>query len=443
MLRESHALSEAAPHDPPRVVIVGGGFGGASVARALERRLPKAEIVLLSKENYITYNPLLPEVVGASILPSHVVAPLRQMVRRTHVRTVHVTDVDLAAREVRYLGDGPGAFGYDQLVLAYGASANLELVPGMGKYALPLKTLGDALFLRNRIIARLEQAELTHDPDMRAWLTTFVVVGGGFSGVEVAGEINDFIHACRRYYHCLARHARVIMIHSGAHLLPELPEKLGRITATIMRRRNVELYLSARTAAVDDRGVVLADGERIATGTVICTIGSRPNSLSYALPVAKERGRIKTDADMALPGWPGVWALGDCAAVTNAHDASICPPTAQLALSQARQLAHNIARAAQGEATRPFRYRPKGVMSAVGHNRAVAKVFGVNLSGFVAWLLWRGYYLMHVPTLARKARLYLEWSWAMFFPPDTVHLRFTRTERTRTQRTSAVRDPAP
>ena len=169
MQRKSHALSKAAPHDPMRVLIVGGGFGGASVAKFLERRLPKAEIVLLSRENYITYNPLLPEVVGASILPSHVVAPLRQMVRRTHVRTVRVTDIDLAAREVYYLGDGPGAFDYDHLVLAYGASANLEMVPGMGKYALPLKTLGDALFLRNRIIARLEAAELTEDPDMRAW----------------------------------------------------------------------------------------------------------------------------------------------------------------------------------------------------------------------------------------------------------------------------------
>lgn len=427
----SAAQAGQTPSQPtgPRIVIIGGGFAGANLARTLERYLPQAQITLLSSENYITYNPLLPEVVGASVLPSHVVAPLRQMVKRTQVRTVQVTRIDLAQREVYYQDEEPGVFHYDHVVLAYGCKANLQLVPGMEKHALPLKTLGDALFLRNRIIARLEQAELSQDPAMRAWLTTFVVVGGGFSGVEVAGEINDFLHTCQRFYHCLARHARVIMVHGGAHLLPELPERLGLFTDNIMQRRNVELHLLARTASVDERGVLLEDGQRIDAGTVICTIGTRPNSLSDDLPLAKERGRIKAAADMSVPGHPGVWALGDCAAVMNAYDEKMSPPTAQFAITQAKQLALNIARQVRGEVTRPFHYRPKGMMSAVGHNRAVAQVFGIGISGFIAWLLWRGYYLLNVPTFSRKARLYLEWNWAMFFPPDTVHLRFTRTER--------------
>lgn len=173
----------------PRVVIIGGGFAGATAARALERRLPAADIRLLAAENHLTYNPLLPEVVGASVLPGHVVAPLRQLVRQARVHQVQVTAIDTAARRVDFRG-GPeaGSLEYDHLVLACGSRANLRMVPGMAEHALPLKTVGDALYLRNRVIARLEQAELTDDPTLRRWLTTFVVVGGGFSGVEVAGE---------------------------------------------------------------------------------------------------------------------------------------------------------------------------------------------------------------------------------------------------------------
>ncbi len=413
----------------PRLLIVGGGFAGATLTRALERRLPQADITLLSQENYITYSPLLPEVVGASILPSHVVAPLRQMVRHARVRTVRVTRIDLAAKQVHYGGKECGVFDYDHLVLAYGTQANLELTPGMARHALPLKTVGDALYLRNRIIARLEQAELADNAATREWLTTFVVVGGGFSGVEVAGEINDFLRASRAYYACLERQPRVVLIHSGKYLLPELPEKQGRYAERALRRRGVEVRLNLRTAQVDDRGILLSNAEQIAAGTVICTIGTRANTLTDGLPVETLRGRIVTHPDMSVPGYPGVWALGDCAAVPNARDGALSSPTAQFALRQARQLADNLKRSLQQRATRPFNFKPKGVMSAIGHNRAVASVYGVALSGFPAWLLWRGFYLINVPTLARKARLYLEWNWAMFFPPDTSHLRFTRTSR--------------
>lgn len=413
----------------PRMLIIGGGFAGATLARALERRLPQADITLLSQENYITYSPLLPEVVGASILPSHVVAPLRQMVRRARVRTVRVTRIDLAVKQVHYDGEGRGVFEYDHLVLAYGTQANLELTPGMARHALPLKTVGDALFLRNRIIARLEQAELADNDAARAWLTTFVVVGGGFSGVEVAGEISDFLHASNAYYACLERKPRVVLIHSGKHLLPELPEALGRFTERALQKRGVEVLLNMRTKEVDERGVILNNAEQIVAGSVICTIGTRANRLTDGLPVETLRGRIVTHPDMSVPDYPGVWALGDCAAVPNARDGAISSPTAQFALRQARQLADNLALSLQQHATRAFNFKPKGVMSAIGHNRAVASVFGVNLVGFPAWLLWRGFYLLNVPTLARKARLFLEWNWAMFFPPDTSHLRFTRTER--------------
>jgi NADH:quinone reductase (non-electrogenic) len=414
-----------------RIVIIGGGFAGITLAARLERQVPEGwQIDLLSQENYITYNPLLPEVVGASLLPGHVVAPLRQMVKRTRVCMVKVTEIDLETKMLSYLGEGLGTMPFDHLVLAVGQSANLSVVRGMANYALPLKTLGDALFLRNRVISRLEQAELNPDPEARRWLTTFIVVGGGFSGVEVAGELVDFLHASLRYYPRLVKEdCRVIMLHGTERLLPELSASLGEFAFRKMCMEGLDIRLQARATLVDDRGVHLDDGEFIPAGTVVCTIGTAPNPLVSALPVPKTRGRIDTAPDMSVPGFDGVWALGDCAAVPNALDGKISPPTAQFADRQARVLARNIAASLHGRPTQPFGYKPVGQLSSIGHNKAVAEMYGVRIAGFVAWLLWRGVYLLKIPTLARKVRLYLEWNWAMFFPPDISHLGYARTKR--------------
>ena len=359
------------------IAIIGGGFAGATVARHLERRLPDGwQVVLLSRENFITYNPLLPEVVGASLLPGHVIAPLRQLATRSRVFMVHVTDIDLATRTVHYLGEGSGELRFDELVLACGQGANLELVKGMARYALPLKTLGDSLFMRNRAIVRLEQAELQPDPTSRQWLTSFVVIGGGFSGVEVAGGLADFLRASKRYYRSIGE-VRVQLVHSGDRLLPELSPSLGRFAERKMREQGIDVRLNARCVRVDDRGVMLADGEVLAAGTVICTIGTAPNPLIADLALPKARGRLEVAADMSVPGVTGVWALGDCAAVPNSHDGKVSPPTAQFAERQARQLAANILRKLRGERTKPFSYRPLGQLSAIGHNKAVAEVLGV------------------------------------------------------------------
>lgn len=414
------------------LVIVGGGFAGIRLAQKLEKRMPDDwQVTLVSRENFITYNPLLPEVVGASLLPGHVVAPLRQMVRRARVCMATVTGIDLAAKTIEYLGEGTGTLSYDQLVIACGVNANLDLVKGMGQNALPLKTLGDALFLRNHVIARLEQAELQDNEEARRWLTTFVVVGGGFSGVETGGEILDFLRASARFYPRIEPDdCRVILLHSGDRLLPELPERLGHFATRKMIDHGVDVRLKARAARVDDRGITLDSGERIATGTVICTIGTAPNPMIASLAVASERGRIKTNPDMSVPGHDGVWALGDCAAVPNMRSDTVSPPTAQFADRQASHLAGNIAAALRGRPTRPFGYAPVGQLSSIGHNKAVAQLYGLRLYGFVAWLMWRGIYLLKIPTLARKVRLFLEWNWAMLFPPDISHFGYRRTKRT-------------
>jgi NADH dehydrogenase len=414
-----------------RLLIIGGGFAGMKAAQALEHTLPPDwTLTLMSQENFITFNPLLPEVVGASILPGHVIAPHRQMIHCSHVCMAQVTDIDTSEKVVHYLGEGSGTVHYDQLVLTCGTNANLDIIKGMGQYALPLKTLGDALFLRNRIIARLEQAELQPDREHRRWLLTFIVVGGGFSGVETAGELVDFLYASLRYYKRI-RHEdlRIVLLHSGDRLLPELSASLGRFTERKMRGRGIDVHLNARAVRVTDRDVTLDSGESIAAGTVICTIGTQPNPLIDQLPALKNRGRLVVNPDFSVPGIEGVWAAGDCAAVVNALDGKTAPPTAQFAEAEAKVLADNVVAKLAGRPTRAFRYRPKGQLSSIGHNKAVAEIFGIKLSGFIAWLMWRGLYLLRIPTLSRKARLFLEWNWAMFFPPDIAHLGYRRTQR--------------
>jgi len=413
------------------LIIVGGGFAGAKTAQLLEHRLPPEwNITLVSQDNYITFNPLLPEVVGASILPGHVIAPHRQMIHCSQVCMANVIGIDTQAKEIEYIGEGPGRLKYDELVLAVGTNANLDLVKGMANYALPLKTLGDALFLRNRVISRLEQAELQPVREHRRWLTTFVIVGGGFSGVETAGELVDFLHASLRYYRNIDRDdIRIVLLHSGDRLMPELSPALGAFTLKKMMKHDVEVRLNARAVRVTDRAVHLDNGDIIEAGTIVCTIGTRPNPLLEHIPAPKDRGRLVVRDDFSVPGVEGVWAAGDCAAVNNAHDGKSAPPTAQFAEAAASRLAGNILAKLTGQPTIPFRYSPKGQMASIGHNKAVAEIFGLRVSGFIAWLMWRGLYLLRVPTLARKSRLFLEWNWAMFFPPDIAHLGYRRTQR--------------
>ncbi|NBC23210.1 MAG: FAD-dependent oxidoreductase [Gammaproteobacteria bacterium] len=416
-------------NDRRHVVIVGGGFAGVNVARRLEKRLDRDwEIYLLSEENYLTYKPLLPEVVGASILPSNVVAPLRQMTGRTRLRMVRVEGVDVRSKTVHYRGRAPGTLNYDELVLACGQRPRVDLIEGMDCYGNPLATVGDALHLRNRILARLEQATIEPDKATRDWLTRFVVVGGGFSGVEVAGEIFDFLCAAVRYYkNVSAQDCRVTLLHAGDRLLPELSPRLGEVAGKNFAKRGIEVRLDARAVGFDDDGVTLGDGLRISGGTVITTIGTEPQPFTANVDLPKERGRFLTGPDLAVDGVDGVWAVGDCALVPNARNGQYSPPTAQFAERQARVLADNLAARTAGRETRDFRYRPRGQLASIGHTKAVVELPGLRFSGFVAWLVWRAFYLVRIPTFARKARLYLEWTWAMFFPPDVAHMNFDRT----------------
>ena len=413
-----------------RVVIVGGGFAGATIARHLERRLPADwDIFLLSKSNVITYNPLLPEVVGASLLPGHAIAPLRHILKRTRTRMVEVNRINLDEQYVEYNWPSADRIRFDHLVLAAGLTARMDVVPGMAEHGVPLKSLGDALFIRNRVIGQLEEATLCYDPERRDHLTNFVVAGGGFSGVEAAGEIQDLLaEASPLFKRVDNKECHVHIVHGRDCLLPEVSESLGRYAERLMTERGVRVHLNARVQEVTADGVVLNSGEKIAASTVINTIGTTPHEFIADLPLADERGRVPVNGHLQAEGYDNVWALGDCAVVPNAYDASTSPTTAQFAVRQADCLARNICRSVRAKPLKTFAYKVQGQLAAIGHRKAVAEVLGFRVSGLIAWFLWRAFYLSRIPTFARKVRLFLEWNWALFFSKDIALMDFKRTQ---------------
>lgn len=435
------------PSAPPSVVVIGAGFAGTTLVRALDRHWPGgARVTLISDESYTTFNPMLPEAVGASVFPEQVVVPVREMLRTAGSCSFimgTVTSVDATQRTVRcHSLAGELAIPYDHLVLAFGNRARLDLLPGMAEHALPLKTVGDAMHIRNSVLRRLARIELESDMALRRWLGHFIVIGGGFSGVEVAGELVDCLASIRRYYPKVqADELRITVLHGTDRLLPELSPRLGQAALESLTRRGVAVRLRTRAQALTPRGVTLKTGEQIEGQTLICTIGTETNPLAQMLGLPLQQGRILTNADLSVQGMPNVWALGDCAAVPNAHDGQLSPPTAQFAVRQAQHLAENLIALSQGRQMQPFSHRSRGMMASIGHLKGVAEVGGVALTGWPAWLVWRAYYLSQMPSWGRRLRVFLEWSWGMFFPPDITHLRFTRSHEQRNgQLSQAVAD---
>ena len=412
------------------IVIVGGGFAGTTLARELDSKLPEGyELVLISEESHATFSPMLPEVLGASIFPEQVVAPIRQMLRRTRFIMGRVEGADLGRKSltVDSLG-GLLTVVYEHLVLAFGNRARLDLVPGLEEHALPLKTVGDAMHVRNVVLRRLARIELEADPRVRRRLGHFVIVGGGFSGVETAGELVECLASIRRYYPRVGSdELKVTLLHDQSRLLAELSEGLARAAHHSLAARGVDVRLGARAVCMNAQAIALESGESIEAATVICTIGTRPNPLTERMLLPMERGRIAVNPDLSVKQVADLWAVGDCALVTNAHDGRLAPTTAQFAVREGRCLAANLLARIDGSPTRAFSYRPRGSMAAIGHRKGVADVFGIPLSGLPAWLLWRAYYLSQMPTLGRRVRIFVEWTWGMFFPNDITHLRFSRS----------------
>jgi NADH dehydrogenase len=418
--------------DPKKtIVIVGGGFAGVYAARYLRRRLgPAWEIVLFSEENHFIFTPLLGDVVGSSINPMHVVWPIRQMARGAICRTAAIASIDLAAGFVEYDAGRPTRQRFDHLLLCPGSAVNLDIIPGMAAHGWPLKTMGDALMLRNRLIGQLEKAEVETDPEARRRLLSVVVVGGGYSGVEVAGEIKDLLAASARFYPTIQpSDIRVSLLEGRDRILSELPITLSAFATTKMAKAGIAIECGAQAQAVTDLGVRLKDGREISASVVVCTIGTTVRPLIRDLGLPMVGNRLKVGGDMRVEGRTNVWSLGDAAAVPNAYDNKPSPPTAQFALRQAKQLAANLAEAIAGRQARAFSFRPQGMLASIGNHKAVGLVFGIRVSGFLAWFLWRGVYLGKMPSLARKVQIAFDWAWQLFFPRDLVELSLGQTER--------------
>ena len=422
--------TNVAKQRPTRIVIVGGGFGGVYTAIALEKLLghgPEAEIALISKENYLTFQPMLPEVISGSIGLVDTITPIRRLCSSTHLYTRTVERIDLERKRViATAGFGSRQFelDYDHLVVALGNVTSFAGQPGLAEHALPFKYLGDALTLRNRAIQALEEADTEPSPEARRALLTFVVAGGGFSGVEAVAELNDFVRAAAKSFrHVEPEEIRVVLLHAQGLILPELPRSLAEFAQRILIRRGVEIKLNTRLHGATVDAALLAGGERIPARTVVSTVPSAPNPLVAALPCKKEKGRIVVDQHLEVPDYPGVWAVGDCAWILDARTGEPCPPTAQHAIREAKCLAANIAATIRGTARKTFAFNALGKMGSLGHRSAVAEIFGLKISGFLAWWLWRTVYLMKLPGLDRKLRVAKDWTLDLLLPPDIVQLK--------------------
>ena len=416
-----------------RIIIIGGGFAGVKCARTLLQSLrPRdAEVVLFNRENHLVFSPLLADAVGSSLNLMDVVVPLRQLLPGVVCRTEEVRGVDLAGRGVDYQGfDGQARrLAYDHVVFACGNVSNLNVVPGMADHAFPLKTVGDAAVLRTHVLQQMERAEVCDDPGRRRWYLSFIVVGGGYSGVEAAGEINDLVRGSLRFFrHIRGEDVAVTLIHSRDQLLPEISAPLREFAARKMRGAGVELRLNARVMLATGEGVGLKDGF-VPGATIVCTIGSTTAPVVERLDAPKEKGRLRTEADLSLPGHPDAWAVGDCALVLNGHDGQHCPPTGQFAERQGSQCALNIVRSLRGEPRRPFAFRVLGQLCSIGGHSAVAELFGLRLSGFWAWFAWRGVYLFKLPSWSRRIQVGFDWAWLLLFPRDLSHIKTDVTDR--------------
>lgn len=412
-----------------RVLIVGGGYVGMYSALRLERRLRGSdgvEIVLVSPESFMTYQPFLPEAASGNIEPRHVVIPLRTVLKRTRVITAEVVAIDHSARSATIDPEtGPEyALTYHHLVLAPGSVSRVLPVPGLAERAVGFKSVAEAIFLRNHVLARMDAAESTADETVRRRALSFLFVGGGYAGVEALAELEDLGRDACRYYRTVRReHMRWVLVEASGGILPEIGSGLGEYALERLRHRGIEVHLGTRLDSAEGGLMRLSNGVSFEAETLVWTTGVRAHPLLARtdLPL-DERGRLRADEYLRVLGVEGAWTAGDCAAVPDLTTGGLSPPTAQHALRQARRLGDNLARTLQGEALQAFRYRNMGSLVSLGRYKGVARVVGVRLRGFPAWFLHRSYHLTQIPTLNRKVRVMLDWSIALFFRRDVVQL---------------------
>ncbi len=422
-----------------RILIVGGGYVGLYTALRLQRQLKPelgrgdVEIVVVSPDPYMTYQPFLPEAAAGSISPRHVVVPLRRVLDKCKVVVGEATAINHAKRVATVTtlateeeGSVAEQLTYDELVLAPGSISRTLPVPGLADHGIGFKTVEEAIGLRNHVIEQMDIASSTRDPAIRDAALTFVFVGGGYAGVEALGELEDMARYTARYYHNIKpEDMKWILVEASDRILPEVGEEMGRYTVTELRRRNIDVRLHTRLESCADRVAVLSDGARFPTRTVVWTAGVKPHPVLAAtdLPL-NERGRLKCTAELSVEGVAHAWAAGDAAAVPDvtAEAGRETAPNAQHAVRQARTLGDNIAHSLRGEPLETYSHKYVGSVASLGLHKGVAHVYGRKLKGYPAWFMHRVYHLSRVPTFNRKARVLAEWTLSGLFKREIVSL---------------------
>lgn len=416
-----------------RILILGGGFAGLYAAIRLEKTLagdPGVEITLINRDNFFLFTPMLHEIAASDLDVTNIVNPVRKLLRKVQFFAGDLEGINLDRQQVRVahgFDHHDHVLDYDYLIIALGSITNFFNLPGLEERALTMKSLGDAIHLRNRLIATLEEADTECACDVRVPLLTFVVAGGGFAGVETIAGINDFVREAVNFYGNLTEdQIRMVLVHPGAVILPELGEKLGAYAQKKLAARGVDIRVNTRVQGVTEDGVLLSDGSTLCAKTLIWTAGTSPNPLLGKLPCKKDKGRLIVNEFLEVEGYPNVWALGDCALVPDVRTGKYCPPTAQHALREATVAADNLRAAIQGGQKRPFSFSTIGQLAAIGRRTGVARIFGFNFSGFLAWWMWRTIYLSKLPRFEKKLRVALDWTLDLLFSKDLVQFETFR-----------------
>ncbi|MDF0664934.1 MAG: NAD(P)/FAD-dependent oxidoreductase [Nitrospira sp.] len=418
----------------PRVVILGGGFGGMYAALEFERALARGadlDVTLVNQDNFFLFTPMLHEVAASDLDITNIVSPIRRLLRRVTFFHGEIEAIDLAHKRVG-LSHGHEvhchSLPYDHLVLALGSTTNFFNIPGLADRALTMKSLDDAIVLRNHLIANLEEADYECGASLRAPLLNYVVAGGGFAGVETIAAMNDFLREAVQFFpHLRADMLRIILVSAGKVILPELGEELGAYAQRKLAEQQVEIHAHCKVTAVTDHDVTLSDGTTVPTNTLVWTAGTSPHALLDTLPCPKTKGRVLVNEYLEVPGWSGLWAFGDCALVPDLKTGGSHPPTAQHALREGRVAARNILATLRGERMKPFVYSTLGLLAPIGKRTGVANILGVNFSGFIAWWLWRTIYLLKLPRFEKKVLVALDWTLDVLFSKDLVHFRTKRS----------------
>lgn len=439
------------PIDPKKILILGGGFGGISVLQELQKQFQDnidVDITIVSRDNFFLFTPMLPEVAASAIETRHILTPIRSFCKRARFYEANIDSINLEAKEVsiRYnlgknvdrLNQKIKVLNYDYLVLALGGETNFFGIERASKNTFTIKTIGDALLLRNHIINMLEQADMEYENvDLQKRLMTFIVVGGGFSGIETVGELNDFVkESVKHYYHNIdIKYIQINLINSGSRVLPEVSEDLSRFTLNKLQKNGIKVLLNTRVKELGQNHVLLSNEQKIEGYTVVWAGGVKPNNIISTLNCPHDKyGKILTNENLKVNGYNNIFALGDCAFVADPYTGKPYPPTAQHALRQSKVVSKNIINEIQSVKKKKKRedlvlkYKTKGMMAIIGKRNGVGIVFGRKIQGFIGWIFWRLYYLGNLPTTERKLRVILDWIVDLFFKRDITRLK-TLTEK--------------